>query len=358
MFNFKNKLTISFFILFLFLTFLGCQKEEENNKNYCENPPKKEMALKIPQDEAPHREIAEWWYYTGHFFTKTENKPYHFELVFFQVKDDLSPTGWGRFGHFAITDETNKTFHYEERLEIDWFEEQDEGFNLNLDGWEMVGKNGRDRIIAEMKDFKVDFNLLSTKPVVYEHGNGFVEYPFGGFTYYYSFTRMNLNGLFTLNEIEQEVTGEAWFDHQWGPLANVADRGWDWFSIQLDDNSEIMLFIIHNTEKVLLASGTYVSPECEAIELLPEDFEYKSTKTWKSPKTNTEYPNEWTVKIIPYDIELNVVPIIPEQELESLVAPTYWEGAVKTTGTKNNEPIKGHGYVELTGYTPWEHPDS
>jgi predicted secreted hydrolase len=29
---------------------------------------------------------------------------------------------------------------------------------------------------------------------------------------------------------------------------------------------------------------------------------------------------------------------------------TYWEGAVETTGTAEGKPIRGQGYMELTGY--------
>ena len=29
---------------------------------------------------------------------------------------------------------------------------------------------------------------------------------------------------------------------------------------------------------------------------------------------------------------------------------TYWEGSVSIDGTKNDNPVTGDGYVELTGY--------
>jgi len=29
---------------------------------------------------------------------------------------------------------------------------------------------------------------------------------------------------------------------------------------------------------------------------------------------------------------------------------TYWEGAIKATGTAQGKPIHGQGYMELTGY--------
>jgi predicted secreted hydrolase len=41
-----------------------------------------------------------------------------------------------------------------------------------------------------------------------------------------------------------------------------------------------------------------------------------------------------------------------EQELSTTRSTqvTYWEGAIKTTGTAQGRPIHGQGYMELTGY--------
>ena len=44
--------------------------------------------IMFPQDEAPHRNLTEWWYYTGHFHgTDAQGKQheYGFELTVFQT---------------------------------------------------------------------------------------------------------------------------------------------------------------------------------------------------------------------------------------------------------------------------------
>ncbi len=44
--------------------------------------------ITFPQDEAPHRNLTEWWYYTGHFHgTDAQGKQheYGFELTVFQT---------------------------------------------------------------------------------------------------------------------------------------------------------------------------------------------------------------------------------------------------------------------------------
>ncbi|MBL8039282.1 MAG: lipocalin family protein, partial [Nitrospira sp.] len=52
------------------------------------------------------------------------------------------------------------------------------------------------------------------------------------------------------------------------------------------------------------------------------------------------------------DLMLDVVPLLADQELRTSRSSrvSYWEGAVAVTGTKQSRPIKGQGYVELTGY--------
>jgi predicted secreted hydrolase len=47
-------------------------------------------------------------------------------------------------------------------------------------------------------------------------------------------------------------------------------------------------------------------------------------------------------------LELSVRPILDDQEMR--VSFPYWEGAVTLDGTCQGRPLKGRGFVELTGY--------
>jgi predicted secreted hydrolase len=42
------------------------------------------------------------------------------------------------------------------------------------------------------------------------------------------------------------VSGQAWADHQWGDFVISGTGGWDWFSIQLDNNTELMLYVLRD----------------------------------------------------------------------------------------------------------------
>ena len=70
--------------------------------------------------------------------------------------------------------------------------------------------------------------------------------------------------------------------------------------------------------------------------------------SWKSPHSKITYPSRWQVVVPVLNLELEVVPLINDQELN--VSYRYWEGAVRVNGTKNGKPVSGQGYVELAGY--------
>ena len=67
--------------------------------------------------------------------------------------------------------------------------------------------------------------------------------------------------------------------------------------------------------------------------------------TWTSPRSGAVYPARWRLTVPSESIELEVRPVLADQELD--LAFRYWEGAVDVTGT-----AAGRGYVELTGYGP------
>ena len=73
---------------------------------------------------------------------------------------------------------------------------------------------------------------------------------------------------------------------------------------------------------------------------------------WKSPKSGANYPMKWKVTIPSRELELEITPAFPEQELitNRSTRVTYWEGAVGITGKFRAKSVTGHGYVEMTGY--------
>jgi predicted secreted hydrolase len=313
--------------------------------------------IQFPQDEAPHRDLTEWWYYTGHL--QTADREYGFELTFFQtIRGQLAPY---YAAHYAISDITRGEFHYDQRTSFGSWAQippagSTNGFNLNVGGWTMRGQNGQDHLAAAMRDYTIGLDLSDQNPHPILHGaNGLISYGIVGFSYYYSRPLMAVSGTVTDHGVSVSVTGQAWMDHQWGNFISLAGAGWDWYSIQLADHTEYMLYIIRDAQKRPLSTvGTAVAADGTVSEIPASAIHSQSTATWTSPHTGAVYPSGWQVTIDTPGLALTLTPALQDQELVTTQSTglAYWEGAVNISGTEQGQPITGQGYVELTGYAP------
>jgi predicted secreted hydrolase len=317
--------------------------------------------IQFPQDEAPHHDLTEWWYYTGHVRgVDSEGKmhDYGFELTFFQtLRGALSPY---YAAHFAVSDISAGAFHFDQRA---GFEPASviplpgsrAGFNLALGGWSMRGLDGTDHLSAATRGYAISFQLVATKPVVLHGSSGLITYGPAGFSYYYSRTRMRMTGELTDHGQTMQVTGQAWMDHQWGNFISLLGSGWDWYSIQLDNNTEYMLYIIRDGQKTLIAAvGTYVASNGSFSQIGADDIDIHALSTWTSPHAGAVYPSGWTVDIGSQHLSLTLAPELLDQELVTTASTgnAYWEGAVRIQGSLGSKGVTGVGYVELTGYAP------
>ncbi|HEX5165488.1 MAG TPA: lipocalin family protein [Thermomicrobiales bacterium] len=306
--------------------------------------------IDFPEDEAPHEMLTEWWYYTGHLFT-ADGTRYGFEYVIFQARRGAFPPYFA--GHFAITNSAADEFTYAEKFGIDAALPTDAGFSFDLDGWTMRGALGEDALSATMDRYAIDLQLSSTKPPAFHDGNGYVEFGPSGGSYYYSRTRIDVSGTLTVDGEPLPVTGEAWFDHQWGNFITVGAGGWDWFSVQLDDGSDLTISLVRNDDGSLAtAYGTVVAPDGTQRNLTAADIAVTTEATWTSSDTGTTWPAGWTITLPNDGWTLTVTPTMADQELQTLASTDtiYWEGEVRIDGTANGAPATGLGYVELTGY--------
>lgn len=304
--------------------------------------------VKFPDDEAPHDAITEWWYYTGHIFDASGAR-YGFEYVFFQVNFGAFPTTYA--SHFAISDNAAGRFVYGQKSGLDAAEPA-EGFAFQLDEWRMAGAHGTDMLSAATDEYAIDLILRDEKGPTLHGGIGYVELGPSGGSYYYSRTRMSVEGALTIEEEERAVTGEAWMDHQWGNFISVG-AGWDWFAVQLDSGDELTISLVRDSDfNVAVAYGTLIAPNGTATHLTAEDFVVTPMGSWVSPHTNAEYPAAWRIEIPGRGWQLELTPSLPDQELDTraTTGTIYWEGEVEVSGSVAGNSVTGLGYVELTGY--------
>jgi predicted secreted hydrolase len=283
---------------------------------------------------------------------------YGFELVVFQaLRSDLPPV---YAAHFAISDITRGEFHYDQRSETEPGASLSNGASsggiaVHVGNWSITGLNGLDHLTASMTNYAIQVNLQGLKPSILHNGNGLITYGLGGFSYYYSRTRMALSGTLIDHNQPVQVTGLAWMDHQWGNFLALGGGGWDWYSIQLNNDTEMMLYVIRDAQGRMLS--TYVSfIDSNAVDhLLPANaLKISILNHWRSPVTGANYPSGWSFQIDDPQLRasLTLLPELKDQELVAYQSTgnSYWEGAVSIHGQSAGIAVNGEGYVELTGY--------
>lgn len=318
----------------------------------------------FPRDHGSHPEYrTEWWYYTGHLRTGS-GKRYGFEVTFFRV--GVTPpqphqTAWDLQGvmpaHFAITDVTGRKFRYYEKLnrESPYTASAAVGrLDVFNEGWRVAtNPDGSWRLVAHEGEDAIDLTLRSRKaPAV--HGENGVSVKAAGEGYashYYSMTRLEAAG--TVNG--ERATGQAWMDHEFGSSAlREHQQGWDWFSIQLENDAEIMLYVIRRADGTpdVTSSGSLITSDGSVIHIRRDQMRITPLATWKSRKSGAVYPIRWRVELPRFGVRLQVEPVLREQELITTGSTrvTYWEGAVDVSGSFGDVAVRGDGYVEMTGY--------
>lgn len=321
----------------------------------------------FPQDAGPHPEFQnEWWYYTGNLNDETGRR-FGFQLTFFRRA--LSPnasernSNWATnqvyFAHFAVSDIQNRNFYPNARWSrgaMGLAGAEADPFRVWIEDWSASSQGKSVHLKASNGSVVINLFLTPTKPIVLHGNKGLSQKSSerGNASYYYSQTRLDTKGDITIKDERFQVQGLSWLDREWSTSALSKDQaGWDWFSLQLSDGREIMLYQLRlkNGGVDPHSSGSLIERNGTVRHLGIDGFQVEVLDTWKSPETGIIYPSRWRIAIPAYNIILIVTPHQHNQELP--LDFTYWEGAVRIEGDGNS----GNGYVELTGYTQSEKSD-
>jgi predicted secreted hydrolase len=311
------------------------------------------ISIQFPRDDGPHNSNIEWWYFTGHLQTSAGNW-YGFEYVAFRARQSNLE---GYVSHFAVTDDTAGTLHFGQKiLGAAGVSGRASALDLDLRGWTMRGANGSFALSAEIPGYALNIDVQSAKPAALHDGDGYIDYGAGMGSYYYSWTRLRVSGTIDTGSGPISVTGMAWMDHQWGNFQTYEDGGWDWYSVQLDNGVDVMLYILRRPDGgILRVDGSIVAASGALTALHAGDFTITPLAEWTSPETKTTYPSGWSIEIPAIDLAMTITPTVQNQELDT--RPTtgviYWEGESLVKATMDGDAVAGRGYVELTGYAPY-----
>jgi len=324
--------------------------------------------FQFPRDHGAHPEFkTEWWYYTGHL-KSTQGETYGYQLTFFRVglqkPDPRARSAWRAdtvyFAHLALTDPNRKVFNFREKAErgaMGLAGAREDRLEVWIDDWHIESRGENHHLKARKDGIGLDLMLTPLKPPVL-HGEGGYSRKAASTeaaSYYYSITRLATRGKLFLGNQILEVTGTSWFDREFSSSQLAPNQvGWDWFSLQLSDGSDLMLYLMRLEDGSLdpASSGTLVDPQGQSRHLTLADFTVKNTGTWKSPHSQATYPSGWQISLPEAGYILALQPTLADQELRTGgTSPiTYWEGQVSIQSTSKQRAITGQGYVELTGY--------
>lgn len=309
--------------------------------------------ITFPSDHSSHPEFAvEWWYITANL-TDKQHKPYALQWTLFRFATDTQSTPWANaqqyMGHVGLRD--GKEAWFEERFARGGVGNagiSSSPFNAFIDDWQWLAKSSM--MFPSSLEFTIDtqirvnLDFTADKPFVKHGEQGFSRKLRDSeqASYYYSQPHIQVSGEIELPTGKVEVSGNAWFDHEWtsqylSPLA----QGWDWFSIHFDNGAKLMLFNMRHEKAHDFWSGTLITKNGEVIHLSEQDIQAKITKRIKVAKRLL--PLHWSIQLPKHQIDIQIAPMQTEQWNPGIFS--YYEGGTVISGSHS-----GAGFIELTGY--------
>jgi len=321
----------------------------------------------FPRDHASHPDYKiEWWYYTGNV-KAADGRRFGYQITFFRVGIDHTPVNPSKWAvrdlymtHLAISDAKGQRYRYAEKLSRGGpglAGAERERYRVWNDEWSAELTGNQHHLRATGSEAGVELTLDEGKRPAINGIDGISQKgaAAGNASHYYSLTRMPTKGTLVVDGERFAVTGESWMDHEFGTsFLEPEQRGWDWLSIQLSDNRELMLYQLRRADgsRDPRSSATLVEQTGKTTHLADADFTMTPGKATFQSKNGAVYPIEWSVSIPSQRIELRVTTPLADQEL-SLVGSTgiaYWEGIIDVNGQSGGQAVRGSGYLEMTGY--------
>jgi hypothetical protein len=361
-------------IIFSLLLLLMCSWQVHAVTHDGYSIPEEGHHFTFPRDYGSHNDFKiEWWYITGHLFTK-EGERFGFESTFFRSagktsslklhNEKNSPQDSTIFlADMALLDVNKKKFSYQRRLNRRGWNASASSETLDLENgnWSLIIKDkekGIMNLIGSIQgDIVFQLKLTPVKQLVFFGKNAVSrkgEDP-TALSYYMTFPRLHVEGIVQLGEQEKKVSGEAWMDHEISSSQLSSNQvGWDWCSLQLKDGREIMAYRMRlkDGSQDPLSTLTWIDAQGKLTEYEGKDFRIEPLGNWKSPITHNIYPIP--IRVYTVDptnnkmISFTLVPLLENQELVGSRGLSYWEGACRVLDEKKQEV--GSAFLELTGY--------
>jgi predicted secreted hydrolase len=341
----------------------------------------KDHVLHLPKEVVTNTKLfVEWLYWTGILHDIETGRPYGIQYTLFQM--DLQPGLMAFINHVAISDvytsqhplygysilpdQVNISNGIDETKGTYWRYEDNQTkltYWCELDAWSIITRGSASDTGGKTETISLNLTMANDKEDYYPQSpTGITEQgtclnlgpdTMAGRSYYYSHPAMTTSGTITIDRRTINVTGDSWFDHQWGGFRQCYPA-WDWFSLRLDDGSYVMLYDLKDPLKHSIPNHRRLTciDTNENVRWWEgrDAANIEATRWWTSPSW-TKYPLDWILETAVGKFALE--PYFDEQNMDLEGSPLkYWEGIMRVrAGDLSGEQI-GTGYVEMIGYAP------
>jgi predicted secreted hydrolase len=296
--------------------------------------------IHFPQDEGLHPDsLIEWWY--GNF-SLTDSKGNEYEAM----------TAYFAPGLKILSISDPKEQHYHQEISFSTRDFAQGILDLRWgdnDHWYRTDPNTLTyRLESHGTDIGLNLGIVSNKPPLPVGGDGLVEWTEGK-SYYYSLTRLQVEGQIKVSGKKIDVKGIGWMDHQW--MNAMGMPGWDWFCAQLDDDTDIIFWQIVGPDKSIKSRDITIM-SADLVVYHSNDIALEKLDSWVSLQSGNEYGILWRVQEKTRGLDMEIRARYPQQEIRMFdVLPAanfaFWEGSTNISGHLDGKEVSGKGYAEL-----------
>ncbi len=205
-----------------------------------------------------------------------------------------------------------------------------------------------------------ELTLVLEKPPLRHGDDGVVRGVHGEDMFYVFVPRCAVKGALTLDGVRVEVSGQGWYDHEFGAPPKQREEkktdlgvvAWNWVSAQLDDGTDVSVYdLVHSETKISQGRWAIVCGPDGKSRSFPEFTLTPKGKPWRSVRTFECYPTSFALEIPAAGLSLSVDAEFGDQELVTVISkPAFWEGRCKVAGTLEGKQVQGLGFVERSGF--------
>ncbi len=311
-------------------------------------------SLVFPRDEGSHPgSKTEWWYFNFHLTEKQSGHRMAAMVTYFnsQIKlFNLTDETTGQFfPHSQLGRLNSGTGYLHLRHTVPANPLPDELFTLEKGG---MLEPFQYFLNAFSKDFHLKLFLNATKPPLLISGDGYLPVGTSGSTFYYSLPLLTAKGVLTANGQTDSINGIGWMDHQWGDffITPTSRESYEWFSVQLDDNRQIVFWDIFTAQNRIPADEAHKMCTLsfrDGSQDTSLSFKIRRLRFWKSPDNGLTFSHKWEFVDTRHGIDLILRPTVKNQLANVLGAMPFYEGSCTVSGTWAGKQVQGVGFAEL-----------